>query len=382
MKKVLIVASVISFIEWFNKENVDFLSKELGCEVHIACNTDYMEDTDIDRTVAYIERIKSEGVIVHNIPFDRSPFGRSNLTAYKMLKKLINENRFDLIHCHTPAASVYTRLAARKTRRNGTVVMYTCHGFHFHNASSKKYWILYYPVERFLSRFCDYIVTINKEDFQRAQTFHSKNVRYIPGVGVDLSEIQNTRIDKKEYKTSIGLPENAVMILSLGELIERKNHEVIIKALSRLERTDVYYVIGGKGPLKEHLTAAAGSLGVGERVLFLGFRNDVPKLCNAADIGAFPSKTEGLGLAGIELMAAGIPLVSSNVHGIVDYVKDGVTGFSCPPDDADAFAGAINKLLEHPELREKMREACIEAVKPYDIGNAVCAMQKIYREVL
>lgn len=382
MKKVLIVASVISFIEWFNKENVDFLSKELGCEVHIACNTDYMEDTDIDRTVAYIERIKSEGVIVHNIPFDRSPFGRSNLTAYKMLKKLINENRFDLIHCHTPAASVYTRLAARKTRRNGTVVMYTCHGFHFHNASSKKYWMLYYPVERFLSRFCDYIVTINKEDFQRAQTFHSKNVRYIPGVGVDLSEIQNTRIDKKEYKTSIGLPENAVMILSLGELIERKNHEVIIKALSRLERTDVYYVIGGKGPLKEHLTAAAGSLGVGERVLFLGFRNDVPKLCNAADIGAFPSKTEGLGLAGIELMAAGIPLVSSNVHGIVDYVKDGVTGFACSPDDADAFAGAINKLLEHPELREKMREACIEAVKPYDIGNAVCAMQKIYREVL
>lgn len=382
MKKVLIVASVISFIEWFNKENVDFLSKELGCEVHIACNTDYMEDTDIDRTVAYIERIKSEGVIVHNIPFDRSPFGRSNLTAYKMLKKLINENRFDLIHCHTPAASVYTRLAARKTRRNGTVVMYTCHGFHFHNASSKKYWILYYPVERFLSRFCDYIVTINKEDFQRAQTFHSKNVRYIPGVGVDLSEIQNTRIDKKEYKTSIGLPENAVMILSLGELIERKNHEVIIKALSRLERTDVYYVIGGKGPLKEHLTAAAGSLGVGERVLFLGFRNDVPKLCNAADIGAFPSKTEGLGLAGIELMAAGIPLVSSNVHGIVDYVKDGVTGFACSPNDADAFAGAINKLLEHPELREKMKDACIEAVKPYDIGNAVCAMQKIYREVL
>ena len=382
MKKVLIVASVISFIEWFNKENVDFLSKELGCEVHIACNTDYMEDTDIDRTVAYIERIKSEGVIVHNIPFDRSPFGRSNLTAYKMLKKLINENRFDLIHCHTPAASVYTRLAARKTRRNGTVVMYTCHGFHFHNASPKKYWILYYPVERFLSRFCDYIVTMNKEDFQRAQTFHTKNMRFIPGVGVDLSEIQNTRIDKKEYKTSIGLPENAVMILSLGELIERKNHEVIIKALSRLERTDVYYVIGGKGPLKEHLTEVAGSLGVGERVLFLGFRNDVPKLCNAADIGAFPSKTEGLGLAGIELMAAGIPLVSSNVHGIVDYVKDGVTGFACSPDDADAFAGAINKLLEHPELREKMREACIEAVKPYDIGNAVCAMQKIYREVL
>ena len=142
MKKVLITASVISFIEWFNKENIDFLRNELGCEVHVACNLDYMEDTDVERTVAYVEQKRREGVVFHNLPFERSPFGKRNVTAYKMLKKLMAEHHFDLIHCHTPAASMFTRAAARKSRRSGTTVMYTCHGFHFHNASSKKNWIL------------------------------------------------------------------------------------------------------------------------------------------------------------------------------------------------------------------------------------------------
>ena len=138
MKKVLIVASVISFIEWFNKENVDYLSRELGCEVHIACNFEYMNDTDIERTQRYIEMLKSQGIILHNIAFARSPFGTSNIKAYKKLKSILNSEKFDLVHCHTPTASMMTRLAAKKARKHGSVVMYTCHGFHFHKSSSKK----------------------------------------------------------------------------------------------------------------------------------------------------------------------------------------------------------------------------------------------------
>ena len=151
MKKVLIVASVISFIEWFNKENVDFLKNELNCEVHIACNFDYMDDTDIERTELYIEKLKSDGVVLHNIHFARSPLNFKNLKAYNQLKRIINENNFDLIHCHTPAASVFTRMAAKKARKKGSVVMYTWHGFHFHNASSKNNWLIYYPIEKHLS---------------------------------------------------------------------------------------------------------------------------------------------------------------------------------------------------------------------------------------
>lgn len=380
MKKVLIVASVVSFIEWFNKENVEFLRSDLNCQVHIACNFDYMDDTDEERTKRYLEKIKAEGVILHNIHFARSPLSTDNIPAYKELKKLIDSEQFDLVHTHTPAASILARMAAKKARRDGTVVMYTCHGFHFHNAAPKKNWLLYYPIEKWMSRYTDYIVTINKEDFNRAKTFHAKNVRYIPGVGVDINRIKNVRVDRKEYKKSIGIPEDCVMLLSVGEMIERKNHQVIIKALGKLKRDDIYYVICGKGPLKEELEQLSTSLGV--HTVFLGFRRDIPELCNTADISAFPSRIEGLGLAGIEAMAAGVPLISSNVHGILDYVIDGKTGYACNPDDVDGFAKAIDNLASSEELRESMRDACLKAVEPFEIKNALNCMWNIYKEIL
>jgi glycosyltransferase involved in cell wall biosynthesis len=381
-KKVLIVASVVSFIEWFNKENVEHLRTDKNCEVHIACNLDYMDDTDEERTRLYLKKLENEGVILHNIPFARSPFSPGNLRCYKELKNIIDTVHLDLIHVHTPTVSILTRLAARKARKKGTVVMYTCHGFHFHNAAPKKNWLLYYPVERFLSRFCDFIVTINREDYKRASTFHAPNVRYIPGVGVDINRIKNCHIDRTAYKLSLGLPKNAILLLSIGEMIERKNHEVIIRALGKATNKNVYYAICGKGPLKEYLNNLANELGIGERVLFLGFRKDIPELCNAADISAFPSKIEGLGLAGIEAMAAGVPLISSNVHGILDYVKNGETGYALEPNDVAGFAKAIDVLSSSLETRLSMKEACQNAVKPFEISNALNEMWKIYDEVI
>lgn len=374
------MASVVSFIEWFNKENVEFLRTDMECEVHIACNFDYMEDTDEERTKRYLEKIKAEGVIFHNIHFARNPFNFANISAYKELKKIINEGQYDLIHTHTPVVSIFTRMAARKTRKNGTVIMYTCHGFHFHNTAPKKNWLMYYPVEKWMSRYADYIVTINKEDFSRAKTFYAKQVRYIPGVGVDINRIRNVKVDKKAYKKSIGIPEDCIMLLSVGELIERKNHQIIIKALGKLKRNDIYYVICGKGLLKEELESLSASLNV--HTVFLGFRRDIPELCNIADISAFPSRIEGLGLAGIEAMAAGVPLVSSNVHGILDYVIDGKTGYACAPDDVDGFAKAIDRLASNQQLRENMRKDCLKAVEPFEIHNALNTMWDIYKEIL
>lgn len=381
-KRVLIVASVVSFIEWFNKENVDYLNKVKDCELHIACNFDYMEDTDEERTIAYIKKISNECVSLHNIHFARSPFSYANVNCYKELKQLIDSEHFDLIHVHTPTVSILTRIAARKARKHGTIVMYTCHGFHFHDAAPKKNWLLYYPVERFLSRYCDYIVTINKEDFKRASTFHAPFVRYIPGVGVDIKRIEDCEVNKSEYKERLGLPKDCILLLSLGEMIARKNHEIIIRALAQAENKNIYYAICGKGPLKEYLYDLAVSLGLGKRVLFLGFRNDIPELCNTADISAFPSKIEGLGLAGIEAMAAGVPLVSSNVHGILDYVKDGVTGYTLSPSDVEGFAHAIDILSSSEEVRKNMKEACQKAVAPFEKNNALRKMWNIYDEIL
>lgn len=382
MKKVLIVVSVISFIEWFNKENIEYLRNELNCQVHIACNLNYMNDTDENRTNAYLEKIRSEGVVVHNVDFARSPFSKENIRAWAELKKVIYSQHFDLINCHTPVASIITRLISRKARKNGSIIMYTCHGFHFHKASPLRNWILYYPVEWLCSFFCDYIVTINKEDYSLAKKLHSEHVRYIPGVGVDIERIKNTTVDKALYKKNIGIPEDGIMLLSIGELIERKNHEVIIRALSRIKCGNIYYVICGKGPLERYLNKISIDLGIANNVVLLGFRSDIAELCNVADIGAFPSKIEGLGLAGIEIMAAGVPLVSSNVHGIIDYVVDGETGFLCDPDDVDGFSNAIYLLANNDKLRNIMRKKCLEAVKPFELHHALNAMWRIYDEIL
>ena len=382
MKKVLIVASVVSFIEWFNKENVDFLKEELNCEVHIACNFDYVNDTDVDRTKKYIAKLEEQGIVLHNICFDRSPMGKTNLKAYKQLREIINTRKFDLIHCHTPTASILTRLASKKARRQGSVVMYTCHGFHFHNSAPRKNWLLYYPIEKHFSRHCDYIVTINKEDYNRAKTFYCENVRYIPSVGVDIEKIRGVHVDKAIKRQEIGVPLDKFLVLSVGELIERKNHEVIIRALAKINNPNVCYAIAGKGPLKEYLMELSEELGVKDRVLFLGFRTDIYELYHVADISAFPSKIEGLGLAGIEAMSAGIPLVSSNVHGILDYVIDEKTGFAVAPNDVEGFADAINKFVENPELCAQMKEECLNAVKPFEISNALNVMWDIYREIL
>lgn len=382
MKKVLEVASVISFFEWFNKENIDHLKKDLGCEVHVAVNLDYMNDTDKARTLAYIDKLKADGIILHNIKFARSPFGKDNFAAYRELKRIIDENKFDLIHCHTPVASILTRLAARKSRKRGSIVMYTCHGFHFHNKSPKINWMVFYPIEKLLSSQCDYLVTINHEDYNRAKTFYTPKVRYIPGVGVDIRHISETVIDKSAYRRILGIPENAFVIISMGEMIPRKNHEVIIRALGELKDKDIYYLICGKGPLKETLQDLAKELGVGLNVKFLGFRKDIAELIHASDISAFPSRIEGLGLAGIEAMAAGIPLVSSNVHGILDYVKDGETGFAIDPDNVSGFAVAINFLKSNPDRRMEMGKKCLEAVKPFQLENALQCMWNIFDEAL
>ncbi len=382
MKKVLIVASVISFIEWFNKENVDFLKNTLGCEVHIACNFDYLSDTDEKRTKAYVQNLKKEGIVLHNIKFARSPFSLTNIKAYKQLKRIIKIENFDLIHCHTPTVSMLTRLAGKKARKKGCVVMYTCHGFHFHNAAPKKNWIMYYPIEKYLSRYCDYLVTINNEDFNRAKTFHCKNVRYIPSVGVDINKIKNLQVDKKSKREEIGVLEDKILILSAGELIERKNHEVIIKALGKLKDKNIYYAIAGKGPLREYLSDLAHKCNISENVLFLGFRTDVLELYHIADISAFPSKIEGLGLAGVEAMSAGVPLISSNVHGILDYVINGKTGYAIPPNDVDGYAQAIEKLANDASLRENMKQECVKAVEKFEISNALNVMWNIYKEIL
>jgi glycosyltransferase involved in cell wall biosynthesis len=329
-----------------------------------------------------VEReVKSEiyemGCKVHEIPFQRSPLSKDNFKAYKILKEIIIDGKYDLVHTHTPVASAIVRLVCRKTK--DIKVIYTAHGFHFFKGAPIQNWLIYYYVEKWLSSCTDVLITINKEDYQRAKkSFKVGRVEYIPGVGIDVDKFANVTVDKTAKRKELNLPEDAFVVLSVGELNKNKNHEIIIKAIAKLNNPNIYYVICGQGPLENYLKNLAYKIDIGNQVKLLGFRKDIPEILKAADVFAFPSLREGLGLSAIEAMLGGLPLITSNVHGINDYSTDGVTGYKCSPNDVDGFATAIKKLIKSSDECAKMGTYNRQYAKKYDVHKIIPAINKIY----
>ena len=372
MKKVLFVATVYKFLN-FERSDMELL-KHMGYQIHTATNmreADWLKD---DGSLDYLDIIK------HQIDFDRYPFSYSSIKAYKQLKKLLNEEKFDLIHCHTPVASAILRFAAIRSRRIGTKVIYTDHGFHFHKSSGFKSWLLYYPIEFIMAFFTDMIITVNKEDFEIIQRFPVKEKRYIPGVGVDVNKIVSLSPCKERLRNEYNIPLDAFVIMSVGELSVRKNHAVIIEALSRIPDKNLYYLICGTGHKMEDLKLLAKERGVAERVIFIGQlpHDKVLELGHIVDVGAIPSLIEGLGLAGIETLSAGKPMIGSNVHGIKDYVIDNITGISCAPYDIESFKNAILKLYTDREYYSKCCQNCVDKAFEFNIMTVRKLMQENY----
>ncbi len=350
----------LPYLKWF---------KENGYETHVCARNDYENKQECN--IAYCDKF-------FDLPFERSPFRPNNIVVYKELKKIIESNEYDIIHCHTPIGGVLTRLASRKSRKNGTKVIYTAHGFHFYKGSSLKNWLLYYPVERILARFTDTLITINKEDFARAQDFNSQEVVYVPGVGVDVKKFNSVAEITSNNKKELGISNEQSILLSVGELSGRKNHEVIIKSLAKIDDPNIVYLICGQGDLENYLKRLAEDLNV--NVKFLGFRKDIPEICSIADLYVFPSYQEGLPVALMEAMAAGLPIICSAIRGNTDLIVDGKGGFLVEPDDIDGFTEAIKKSLKDEVLREKMARYNLKEIKLYEKETVIEKMQNIYRK--
>lgn len=376
MKKVLLVTTVSGFIPQFEMNNVRYLQSQ-GYQVHYATNYN-MVSYGTDNT-----RLDNTGIIRHQINFVRSPFSIKNIEVYKDLKKLVNEEKFDLIHCHTPMGGAIARLAGREARKTGTKIIYTAHGFHFFKGASLMPWMVYYPVERFLSRFTDVQITINHEDYQRAQNFHAKRIEYVPGVGIDTNKLLKKEVnDKDEFKKELGILEGSVSILSVGELIPRKNHQVIIKALKEINNPDLIYLICGHGELEEKLKEMVIQLEIEKQVRFLGYRQDVAKIYEVCDIFAFPSFQEGLSVALMEAMAKGLPAVTTKVRGNQDLIEDQKGGFTLEPTDILGYKRVLEQLARDKELRKTMGEYNQDQVVKYDIQNVKKLMKQIYNKEL
>lgn len=194
-----------------------------------------------------------------------------------------------------------------------------------------------------------------------------KKIFYINGVGVDTSKYRNVPVDHDEYRKMLGIPKKKVIVLAVGELSTRKNHQIIIKAISKLKNKDDYVFVicgnGFNGGTGKMLSELAQKEHVDLRLL--GFRMDIPEITEVSDIGVIPFVREGLGLPGIQSLAAGIPVVGSDVQGIRDYIVDGKTGYLCDPFDADAFAKKI-QVFSNAKKRKEMEKFCRDMAANFD----------------
>ena len=226
---------------------------------------------------------------IKSVPISRNPFALANLTAYKELVELIKHETIDYINCNTPVGGLLGRLVSKKCKVKK--VIYQAHGFHFYKGAPILNWLIYYPVEKLCSSLTDKLITINKEDFELAKNkFKAKEVHYVPGVGIDLSRFENIDVDRNTKRREIGVPEDAFLLLSVGELNENKNHQVVIRALAKLKNPDAHYLIAGLGDKKDYLLDLAKQLGVSEQVHLLGYRRDIEELIRTADVFCFPCR--------------------------------------------------------------------------------------------
>ena len=180
------------------------------------------------------------------------------------------------------------------------------------------------------------------------------HVEYIPGVCIDTEKFVLDNFNKIDKKEELGIKASDVMVLSVGELNQNKNHEVIIRAIEKVNDSSIHYFIAGKGDKEAYLYELAEKLGV--NLHLLGYRTDIIELLNAADIFAFPSYREGLSVALIEAMAAGLPCVVSRIRGNVDLIEEKRGGYLCEPDDMETFGDKIKEIVSCAEKKTEFSE--------------------------
>lgn len=377
-KKVLIITTISGFLPQFEQNNVKLLH-EAGCEIHYASN---FKNPIYTFHAADLEK---QGIRLHQIDIAKSPFRfRTNLRALRQLLHILRENEIDIIHCHNPMGGVAGRVAAWLCRRKPYVI-YTAHGFHFYKGAPGKNWLLYYPAEWLLAHMTDIIVTINREDYERAKRLHLKTggaVYQIHSVGVDKKRFAPKKEINEAKRKELGIRTDAFHIVTAAELNDNKNQKIIIDAVGTLPQKDICYSICGKGSGERTLRELIREKGLEDRVRLLGFRTDMEEILQTADCFAFPSYREGLGVAAVEALLCGVPLVVSDNRGTREYAVKGKNAFVCRADSASEFAQAIATLYREKELRTKMAQNCRSSAMKFTTEEVEKTMKDVYRRAM
>lgn len=387
--KALIVTSVYGFLSKFERQNVRLL-QEMGFEVHYASNHDnvvYKSDHD---------EMQEMGVIFHNIPISQSPLAiATNRKAAFKLKQIITEENIDIVHCHTPTGGMVARLACRNL---DVYMIYTAHGFHFYKGARPIHNLIYYSAEDLMSRWTDCIVTINHEDENAAKTMHASKVYRIPGVGIDSDYYRLTYdTDRDKARERLNIEPDVFFMISVGELRENKNQMIILKTLARIRKKmaddeakrklkpgtlKIKYGLIGSGRQEEEMREYVKKNDLSDMVCFYGYKSDIRVYLAAADVMVFPSIREGLGMAALEALSTGLPVIASENRGSKEYIIDRRNGLLVSEDSTKAYSKAVLEamLREQDSNDLSRRESIRESVSGFSRSETEKIMRKVYED--
>lgn len=380
MKKVLYITTVSRTINAFLVPHIEMLL-ENGYKVDCA--------TCVDKKVN--EVLINKGVKIFNIPFSRRPLSFGNIKAFRELIKLQKENKYDIVHVHTPVASIYGRLL--KIRFPKLKTIYTAHGYHFLKGGPKLGWIIYYPIEKMMAKLTDVTININKEDYEITKTkLNPKKCYLVNGVGLDLNQYKPLSKEKQESKRKeLGLEKDDFVVIMIAELNENKNQIQLIKAMELLKDKypNIKAISVGEGHKFEELQQEINNRGLKNNFKLLGFRTDVNELINISDIGILLSYREGLPRNIMELMANGKKVIATNIRGCRDLLCNDNVGTLVKVGDFERTANTIEKYYLEIINKEIITEPY--KVKPfkyetskitsYSISNVNEELEQIYNNL-
>jgi glycosyltransferase involved in cell wall biosynthesis len=304
----------------------------------------------------------------------------NDLAAVRRLHSLIRRERPQIVHTHTAKAGTVGRLAARLARV--PIVVHTYHGHVFHSYFGRRTTAAYLNIERLLARFSDCIVAVGdkqREELIGYKVAKADKIVSIP-LGLEIENMLEAEADRGRLRAELGL-DRSHLVGIIARLVPIKAHEVFLQAAVEVRRCvpNVRFLIVGDGERRAELQQQAEQLGLDDAVLFLGWRKDVRAVYADLDVVVLSSLNEGSPVALIEAMAAGRPVVSSDVGGVGEVVRNGETGLLAPPRNPQALAEAVTSMLSDPGAAQRFGRAARAAVYPkYSSRRLIADVERLY----
>jgi glycosyltransferase involved in cell wall biosynthesis len=292
------------------------------------------------------------------------------------LVALIKREQIDLVHAHLYHANLYARFAAKCAGVPSVITV--------HNTYAKRKWhrqLLNWHLARSTAKIIAVSEAARQDILQYDHVAPDKVVTILNGIELQRSQ---SALTQEQAREKLGLAADRKVLVCVGRLVEQKGHTYLLQALAELKQRwpEIHLLVAGDGDWRQRLEAEAASLQLQPHVSFLGTRSDIADILRAADIYVMPSLWEGLALALLEGMAAGLPVLATSVGGAPDVLGDGAFGRLVAPGKADLLVQALDGLLSSPQLRQQLANAARQRAQDYDAGKMVAAVSQIYRDSL